>query len=281
MGKEFQPTYDSGEFSISLKAPAGTSIDKMKDLSAPIERSLLDTEGVQTANLNIGGSRRPVYEGTINVKLHPAQERDRTMMEIMDELRARFRDVTGLKVAVVSGQGGGRGDQRPVQIGLRGSDLEELNKYATQTAALLRNVSGATDVDISSSEFEPEVTIRLDPDKAAAVGVDAKTIGDFIETGFSGNNTKNRFTIGDEDYEILVRLDEQHRLNINDVANIRVPVSNGGFARLGDIAEVRLSSGPTQIDREDRQRQVIVMPMRSALRSANFLMLSENVSCLR
>lgn len=258
MGKEFQPTYDSGEFTISLKAPAGTSIDKMKDLSLPIEQSLLDTKGVQTVNLNIGGSRRPVYEGTINVKLHPAQERDRTMMEIMDVLRAQFRDITGLKVAVISGQGGGRSDQRPVQVGLRGSDLEELNKYATQTATILRNVSGATDVDISSSEFEPEVSIRLYPDKAAAVGVDAKTLGDFIETGFSGNNTKNRFTIGDEDYEILVRLDEKYRLNINNVADLRVPVSNGNYARLGDIAEVKLTSGPTQIDREDRQRQVIV-----------------------
>ena len=258
MGKEFQPTYDSGEFSVSLKAPAGTSIDKMKDLAAPLEKILLDTKGVQTVNLNIGTSRRPVYEGTINIKLVPAHDRDRNMMEIMDELRTQFRNITGLKVAVISGQGAGRGDQRPVQIGLRGSDLEELNRFAAEVAGHLRNVPGATDVDVSSSELEPTVSIRLYPDKAAAVGLSTKALGAFIETAFSGDNPANRFTIGDEDYEILVRLGEQHRQNINNVADLRVPVSGGNYARLGDIAEVKLSSGPTQIDREDRQRQVIV-----------------------
>jgi HAE1 family hydrophobic/amphiphilic exporter-1 len=258
MGTEFQPTYDSGEFAVSMKAPAGTSIEKMISLSAPLEKTILAVEGVKTVNLNIGGSRRPVYEGSINVKLVPASERSRTMPEIMDELRAKFRDVTGLKVAVLSNQGGGRGDQRPVQIGLRGSDLDELTRYANETARLLRNVPGAADVDLSSSEFEPEVMIRLDPDKAAAVGANTSGIGGLIETAFSGNTTVNSFTIGDENYNIRVRLNERYRMNINDVKDIRVPAANGTFVRLGDIAEVIFTSGPTQIDREDRQRQIIV-----------------------
>ena len=258
MGKEFQPTYDSGEFSVSMKAPAGSSLDRMLELAEPLEKTLMATEGVRTVNLNIGGSRRPVYEGNINVKLYPSGERAQTMMEIMDEIREKFRGVAGIKVAVLSNQGGGRGDQRPVQIGLRGSDLEELNRYANQTASILRAMPGATDVDISSSEMEPEVTIRLDPDKAAAVGVNSYSLGRLIETAFSGKTTVNRFTVGDEDYNIRVRLDDRYRLNINDVADIRVPTSSGAFVRLGDIAEVILSSGPTQIDREDRQRQVIV-----------------------
>ena len=258
MGKEFQPTYDSGEFSVSLKAPAGTSIDKMRDLAAPLEKTIMETDGVDITMLYVGGSRRPVYEATLNVKLLPASQRSKTMMEIMDELRAKFRSIKNMKVAVLSNQGGGRGDQRPVQIGIRGSSLEELNRYAQQTAALLRNVQGATDVDISSSEYEPEVAIRLDPDKAAAAGTNSKQLGDIIETAFSGNTTKNRFTIGDEDYEIRVRLDEQYRTSINDVSNLRVPTNTGAFVRLGDIADVKYTSGPTQIDREDRQRQVIV-----------------------
>lgn len=258
MGKEFQPTYDSGEFSISLKAPAGTSIEKMRDMASSLEKTVMETDGVNIAMLYIGGSRRPVYEATLNVKLLPASERSKTMMEIMDELRARFRDVKGMKVAVLSNQGGGRGDRRPVQIGIRGSSLEELNKYALQTADLIRGIHGATDVDISSSEYEPEVAIRLDPDKAAAAGTNSKLLGDLIETAFSGNTTNNRFTIGDEDYEIRVRLDEKYRTSINDVSNLRVPTSTGAFVRLGDIAEINYTSGPTQIDREDRQRQVIV-----------------------
>jgi HAE1 family hydrophobic/amphiphilic exporter-1 len=257
MGKEFQPTYDSGEFSISMKAPAGSSLERMLELAEPLEKTLLATAGVKTVHLSIGGSRRPVYEGTIYVKLYPSGERAHTMMEIMDEIREKFRGVAGIKVAVLSNQGGGRGDQRPVQIGLRGSDLEELNRYANQAASILRELPGATDVDISSSEMEPEVTIRLDPDKAAAVGINSYSLGRLIETAFSGRTTINRFTVGDEDYNIRVRLADRYRLNINDVADIRAPAGSN-FVRLGDVAEVILSSGPTQIDREDRQRQVIV-----------------------
>lgn len=258
IGKEYQPTYDSGEFTISMKAPAGTSMDKMKDLSREVEEIVMKTPEVQIVNLNIGGGQRPVYEGTINVKLKPTSDRSRTMMTVMDELRSKMRHVTGMKISVLSNQGGGRGDQRPVQVALRGSDLEELNQHANKLAGLLRNTSGATDVDISSSEFEPEISIRLDAQRAAAAGVDASSLGKFIETAFSGNTTNNHFTIGDQDYEILVRLDQKYRKSISDVADIPVPTVNGGFIRLGDIAEVKLSSGPTQIDREDRQRQVIV-----------------------
>lgn len=258
IGKEYQPTYDSGEFSVSIKAPAGTAISKMKDLAEPLEQMLLEMPEVKTVNLNIGGSRRPVYEGTLNIRLYPADERSRTMNEVMDEVRGKFRKVAGLKVAVLNNQSGGRGDQRPIQFALRGSDLDELNYNANRAAIMLRNIPGAADVDISSSEFEPEITIRLNPDKGASVGINANSLGKFIETAFSGNTTKNRFTVGDEDYEILVRVDEQYRTNINDVADIPVPTAWGNFARLGDIADVRFSSSPTQIDREDRQRQVIV-----------------------
>ena len=257
IGKEFQPTYDSGEFSISLKAPAGTTIEKMKDLGNPIEKTVMAIPEVQTVNLSIGGSRRPVYEGTINVKLKPSSERNRTMMEIMDELRADFRQITNLKVAVLSNQGGGRGDQRAVQLALRGSDLEELNRYALQAAEILKAIPGASDVDVSSSEFEPTVEIKLDPNKAATAGLNSQTVGDYVETSISGNTTKNRFTIGDDDYKILVRFDKKFRKSINDVENLQL-IGKQGFVRLGDIAAVTLSSGPTQIDREDRQRQVIV-----------------------
>jgi len=258
IGKEYQPTYDSGEFSISMRAPAGTSIDRMKDMAAEIEDTLLNTPEVEIVNLNIGGGRGIVYEGSVNVRLKSVDERDRTMMEVMGELRGKFRSVTGMRVAVLSDQGGGRGDRRPIQVALRGSNLEELSYYAGEVAEKLRTTSGATDVDVSSSGFEPEVSIRLDPERAAMVGVNASTVGRFIETAFSGRTTNNRFTIGDQDYEIMVRLDERYRSGVSDVADIPVPTLAGGFVRLGDIAEVKLSSGPIQIDREGRQRQVIV-----------------------
>ena len=258
LGTEYQPTYDSGEFSVSVKAPAGTSIERMKELTLPLEEEILQMPEVRIAAMRLGGSRVPINEGNIDVKLIPSSDRDRSMIDIMDELRRKFGNVEELKVAVVSNQGGGRGDSRPVQVGLRGSDLELLTTYAQDLAERIRQVPGSTDVDISSSEEEPEIIVKVDPLRASAMGLDSTSVGKVVEMAFLGKSTSNSFTIGDNDYDIIVQLDAAHRRDINDVANLRVSNTEGKFVRLGDVADVYFSSGPTRIDREDRQRQIVV-----------------------
>lgn len=258
IGTEYQPTYDSGEFSVSVKAPAGTSIERMKELTLPLEEEILQMPEVRIAAMRLGGSRVPINEGNIDVKLISSSDRDRSMIDIMDELRRKFGNVEELKVAVVSDQGGGRGDSRPVQVGLRGSDLELLTTYAQDLAERIRQVPGSTDVDISSSEEEPEIIVKVDPLRASAMGLDSTSVGKVVEMAFLGKSTSNSFTIGDNDYDIIVQLDAAHRRDINDVANLRVSNTEGKFVRLGDVADVYFSSGPTRIDREDRQRQIVV-----------------------
>ncbi|VBB06864.1 acriflavin resistance protein [Lucifera butyrica] len=258
LGTEFQPSYDSGEFSISLAAPSGTSIEKMKELLAPVEAEVLKIPGLESAFLVLGSQSQPVYKGFIGVHLVPADKRKSSMFDIMDELRIKFRNVKGLKIAVQNNQGVGRGDSRPVQIGLRGPDLQKLNQYANELADRIRQISGTTDVDISSEQYEPEIQVRFDPARAGEMGVNATDAGDAIQTAFLGETTKNKYNINDNDYDIRVQLFDRDRLNISDVANLRIAGKDNTFVRLGDIAAVKLTSGPTQIDREGRQRQVIV-----------------------
>ncbi|GBG54870.1 multidrug ABC transporter [Sporomusaceae bacterium FL31] len=258
LGVEFQPSYDSGEFNIVVSAPAGTSMDKMKQLIAPVESEILAIPELETAFMTIGAQRQPVYKASIGVRLIPSDERSRNMMDIMDELRIKFRDIQGLKIAVQSNQGIGRGDSRPIQVGIRGSELELLTKTAHDLADAIKQIPGTTDVDISSEQFEPEIQIKLNSARAGDAGVDSTTLGDTIQMAFLGMTTKNQYNIGDSDYDIRLQLIPEARLSIADVANLRIATKSGSFVRLNDIAEVSLSSGPTQIDREARQRQVIV-----------------------
>lgn len=289
LGSEFSPTYDSGEFTINLSAPAGTSLDKMKELVAPVEQEVLKIPELEAAFLILGAQRRPVYSGIIGIRLKPSSERQpplkdvpwseiygkarsfeefgqrvkgklfaRTMMDIQNELRVKFRGVRTLKIAVVNNQGVGRGDPRPVQIGLRGPELEVLNRVAQELADNIRRIPGATDVDISSEQSEPEIQIKLDPARMGDVGVDAAAAGEVVQMAFLGKATKNQYNIADSDYNIRVRMPDEYRLGMSDVANLRVSTKSGTFVRLGDIADVRFGAGPTQIDREGRQRQVIV-----------------------
>lgn len=258
VGTEFQPTYDSGEFSVNVKAPIGTSLQKTVELAKPLQQEISQLPEVKIVALNIGNGRNPVNQGSLDIRLKPSNERERSMQQIMDDLRGRFQNVEGLKVTVVSNQGGGRGDSRPVQIGLRGSNIKELKNYAQQLADMLRQTEGATDVDISDSEEQPEIVVKLDHAKASEFGLDATEVGKVIEMAIMGKSTSNSYTIGDNDYDIILQLEQSQRTNINDVMNLRISSSAGQFIRLGDIADVRYGSGPTRIEREDKQRQIVV-----------------------
>jgi HAE1 family hydrophobic/amphiphilic exporter-1 len=194
----------------------------------------------------------------MGVKLVPTSDRKRSMAQIQDELRGRLRNITGLKVAVQTGQNTTRGDARPLQLALRGPELTQLTQYAMTLADNIKTLPGTADVDYSSEQYGPEIVIKFDPARAGDVGIDATATGNVIQMAFLGIVTKNMFTAGDNDYNIRVQMPEGSRRDINDVANLRISTKTGAFVRLGDVAEVKLSSGPTQIDREDRQRQIIV-----------------------
>lgn len=258
VGTEFQPTYDSGEFSVNFKAPIGTSLQKTVALAKPLQQYISELPEINIVALNIGNGRNPVNQGSLDIRMKPSNERERSMQQVMDELRARFGNVEGLKVTVVSNQGGGRGDSRPVQVALRGSNIKELKQYALQLADLLRQTPGATDVDISDSEEQPEIVVRLDHAKASELGLDATEVGKVVEMAVMGKSTSNSYTIGDNDYDIILQLAQSERTDINDVLNLRVSSSSGTFVRLGDIATVSYGSGPTRIEREDKQRQIVV-----------------------
>ncbi len=260
LGIELQPVYDSGEFSVNVKAPPGTSLERMARLVQPLEQEIASMPEVRVAATRLGGVRTPVNEGGIDVKLYPAGERTRGMQEIMGELRKKFKSVGEMQVAVVTNQGGGggRGESRPVQIGLRGSDLEYLMNYANELADMIRGFPGATDVEIQGNDAEPEIMIRLDQLKASRLGLDNSAVGAVVQYAFQGKNTGNSYTIGNNDYDIIIQMEKANRRTVSDVQNLRVSTTGGNFIRLGDIAEVTLGSGPTRINREGRQRQIAV-----------------------
>ncbi len=258
VGTELQPIYDSGEFRVNVKAAPGIGLNQMAEWTWPLEQVLMEMKDeVRVENMHLGGVRTAVNEGAIEVKLKPAEERKRGMLDIMADLRGKFRNVGDMQVAVVTNQGS-RGDPRPVQIGLRGSDLVRLTKYANDLAEKIRQVPGSADVEVIGIDPEPEIMIRLDQSKASQLGLDNTTVGKVVQYAFQGKSTGNSYTIGNNDYDIIIQMDKQDRRTIQDVANLMVSTESGGYVRLGDVAEVRLGSGPTRIDREGRQRQIAV-----------------------
>ena len=257
VGTELQPTYDSGEFRVNLKAPPGVGLNQLKEWSMPLEETIEAIPEVETEIMFIGGTRTPVNEGGIIVKLKDLDERSRGMLEIMAELRRDFSDIGVMNVNVVTNQGA-RSDPRPVQIGLRGSDIIKLSHYADELAEKIRAVPGATDVEVVGIDPEPEIIIELDQTRASQLGLDNTSVGKVVQYAFQGKSTGHSYTIGNNDYDIILQMDKADRRTMQDVSDLMVSTATGSFVRLGDVADVRLGSGPTRIDREGRQRQIAV-----------------------
>ena len=259
VGTEMQPTYDSGEYMINFSAPIGTSIPKMVKITKPLQEYINAMPETETCSLTLGRMRNPNNRGIIDVKLKDSSERSRDMMTIMDDVRTHFSNIKELKINVTTNQGTSRtGDSRPVQIGLRGSNEVLLKQYALQLADMVRELPGAADVDLSDTDIEPEIIVRIDHAKASLLGLDATEVGKVVEMSVLGKDTSNSYTIGSNDYDVLLQMKKSDRTNIEDIRNLKISNSSGSFVRLADIATVEMGSGPTRIDREDKMRQIVV-----------------------
>lgn len=259
VGTELQPTYDSGEFAVNFSAPIGTSIPKMVQNTKPLQEYINSMPEVEVCSLTLGRQRNPNNRGIIDVRLVDSSKRTRTMQDIMDDVRMHFRDNKELKVTVTTNQGAGRsGDSRPIQVGLRGSNEKVLKQYALELADMMRGIEGTADVDLSDTDMEPEILIKLDQAKASSLGLDASEVGKVLQMSFLGKDTSNSYTIGSNDYDVTLQIKANERTSIEDVRNLRVSNSSGTFVRLADIATVEMGSGPTRIDREDKMRQIVV-----------------------
>ncbi|MGP1470834.1 MAG: efflux RND transporter permease subunit [Schwartzia sp. (in: firmicutes)] len=270
LGTELQPVYDSGEFMVGIKGPAGTGLDQMKAWAKPLEETIAAIPEVEVEALHLGGSRTPVNEGDIRVRLKPLEERQRGMLDIMAELRKKFADVGVMQVSVMTTQGG-RGDSRPVQIGLRGSDIHKLSGYADELAEKMRQTPGAADVEVIGVAPEPEILIRLDSYRASQLGLDNTMVGKVVQSALQGKSLSHSYTIGNNDYDIIVQAARANRRTVEDVAGLMVSTAGGAFVRLGDVAEVTLGSGPTRIDREGRQRQIAIYANTSGISPGELL----------
>ena len=276
LGVELSPVYDSGEFNVMVKGAAGTSLEEMIEITQPIEQEIARRPEVRVAATRIGGTRTPINESTISVKLKPRDERSKGMLDLMDELRKEFRNVGDARVIVTHNQGVGGNESRPVQIGLRGNDLGLLKQYANTLAEGMRATPGATDVEVTGIDEEPEILIQLNPLRASELGLDADTVGDVVGYSFLGKSARNNFTVGNNDYDIIVQMESKNRRTLDDVRNLRVSTKTGQFVRLGDVATVELGSGPTLIERQDRQRQVKVVANTSGTSPGDLLMKVQN-----
>jgi HAE1 family hydrophobic/amphiphilic exporter-1 len=264
LGFEFMPSIDQGQFSARIETPAGTNLDttnlvvaRVEDLLAqqPEVEALFTTVGSTAGAVNFGNTSQGPNVANIAVSLVDKTRRTRTDRQLMEALRPAVVKIPGTKVRFETATFGPSG--APVQIELLGDDFDVLNQAAAEVTTRIRKVPGLIDLDISWRVGRPELQVRVDRLKAASAGLSTGTVAAALRTAIQGS-TDTKLRTGGQEYDIRVRLPASERQSPEDVRNILIAAPGGRPVYVKDVAVVGPATGPTQIDRKNRQRMVVV-----------------------
>ncbi|MCP4198192.1 MAG: efflux RND transporter permease subunit [Proteobacteria bacterium] len=262
LGAEMMPVDDMGEFNVTVRMPTGTALSETEKVARKISDQVRDNDYVISTITSIGADAQKKQNlAKIYVKLVSKKDRDLTLLEFMKQTREAFADVKEAAVAVeildmVGGDTGFR--TAPIQFSVRGGDLKELDKLTRKIISELSEIPGFVDLDTSFEGGKPEVTVRVDRDRAANLGVTTAQIGQTVRA-LVGGVEASKYREGGEDYTIRVRLEEANRRRADQLADLEVRSNDSGeLIPLANLTRVEVGSGPTQIDRNARQREITV-----------------------
>jgi HAE1 family hydrophobic/amphiphilic exporter-1 len=263
IGTEFMTETDRGEFAVHLEMPIGTAIDITDGAAQRVENILAVMPEVDRYLATVGKSesewssaRRPNV-GQISITLVDKRSRKRSTAEIMNAIAEQTALIPGLKVRMSPISMFGAAQESPMQIEVKGPDLETLAAVADKVAAITTNVPGTRDVKSSWEEGQPEIKVGVDRDRAAQLGLSLGEIGVALRTALEGD-IATKFKDGNTEFDTRVVLAKANRTHPADVGKVTLVNYRGERVFLSQVAEVYYGKGPTQIGRKDRERLITV-----------------------
>jgi len=260
VGIDFLPQDDQSEFEIMVRMPAGSSLDGTDTVLRSIESDLNTLPGVKSLLTLIGSdARQQVDRGSVLLTLVDAKERELSQFQIMDKAREMMRKYKDLVIAVqLPSVIQGAGPNRDFQYILSGPDLEQLDKYATVLVSRLKTTPGVADLESSYESGKPEIRVRINRDRASELGVNVASIATAIRTLIAGDEQVTTFREGDDRYDVGLRVNKEFRQSPDAMSRLYVPSTKVGNVTLANVASLQEATGPINIDRRNRQRQIMI-----------------------
>ncbi len=269
IGAEFLPAMDQGMITADIELPQGSRLEETDKVVSEVEKafsryeddielvfSSVGSSGMGGMGSMEGGSSN---RGGIYVTLLPQQDRKYSTQEVVEGVRQQISAVPGAEISV-SGSDTGMNIamlSTPVEITIRGDDLDLLEMYSAKIADLVRNVPGTREVTTSLEEGQDEIQMIIDRDKAGAYALSAVQIATAARTAVEGQ-VATRYRTGSEEIDVRVRLSEAGGTELSKVENMLVASPLGLMVPLGEIAEIREVQAPSTIQRSDQVRTVSV-----------------------
>ncbi|MBA3590914.1 efflux RND transporter permease subunit [Methylibium sp.] len=260
LGAEFVPKADFSETQINFHTPVGSSLELTEQRARQVDAVLRELPEVRhtVTTINSGQALGPIY-GSVYVRLVDRAQRERGVDEIGTVLRERLASIPGITVTNlgVTDMGGGKS----LQFSIQGDDLGELERLSQLIMARLRDIPGLVDLDTTLKPNKPTVAIDVKRDAAADAGLNVDSLAASLRTLLAGTTVGNWRAPDGENYDVNVRLAPESRTQLADISRLPLAVSASSdgsprIVRLAQVADVRPSTGPNQINRRDLNREI-------------------------
>jgi multidrug efflux pump subunit AcrB len=246
----FQPNVNSDFSSVAVEMAPGTTLNQSQAVASKAADIIRKEPDVQAAfaSVRVGGA---------SIFITLKKDRERTSTEFERAVSPKLREIADARVYFRSQQGFGN---RDISVMLAGDDPQKLEAAA---GALVKDMQKLPELKAPRIEGDlrrPEITIRPRFDMASDMGVTTSALSQTIRIATQGEIDQNsaKFSLSDRQIPIRVSLNEESRQNLSTIENLPVPTANGGSVPLKVVAEIGFGAGPTQVQRFNQERRVIV-----------------------
>jgi len=264
IGTEFIPGMDQGEVTVTLEMPAGTKLAETTrvtgDLEYLIRHEIDEVEHVFTtvgtgamAMLGLGSGDT----ATIQIKLKPLAEREITTQEAVEKLRLAMSGVPGADITVAAADSTGGMTASPVEINIRGDDLQLLEELGDTVATIVADVEGTRNVANSLTEAKSEIQLVVNREKAARYGLTAGQVLSAVRLSYDGS-VVSRMRTGDDEVNIRLLTSGNFEKTPDTLSGMMIVTPAGALVPVGAVAGIETREVPQVINRAGQNRQVSI-----------------------
>ena len=266
VGKNFLPVDDQSQFEINLRTPEGATLSSTSGLAERMAADVRKLPGVTDTLVTIGsGQQQLVNVANIYIKLTPIDERSvsqqdlmmRARSEIISKYLKEFPNQLRTAVSPVAAISGGGFRNADIQFVIGGPDLDKLTRYSNNLLAKLQSLPDVVDADSTLITGKPELRVVIDRARAGDLGVRIGDIAQSLNTLVAGQKVST-FNAGVDQYNVRVRAVGQYRASAEGLQRMIVASQKLGWVSLDNLVRVEEGTGPSSIDRYNRQRQVML-----------------------
>lgn len=270
LGSEFVPQLNEGDITIQALRIPGTGLEQSVEMQAILEKRIKAFPEVDKVFARIGTPEvatdpMPPSIADIFVILHPRaswSEPSKTKNELLEELEESVKKLPGnnyeftqpIQMRFNELISGVRAD---LGVKIFGDDLEQLTFTAADILEAVSSIEGAQDVRMEQVKGLPSLLVTPKREQLGRFGLNVVDLQDWIATAIGGESAGIIYE-GDRRFELVVRLPEQLRKDVDGLKSLPVPLLNGGYVPLEEVANITIKPAPAQISRENGKRRVVV-----------------------